>query len=144
MIGTSECYSSDNMPVAPDHGNKNDDGTVTTHSVAVDDPPLDDDEMFNDPFGMPCSPDLSSLSSSSEDENIDKQAVVLPFYPKHDRTRGGGNSSVVTGKKHYAPQTHCGSGGITRSVRRGQRQRGSRLQQGIRKAGTGPVYCRLF
>ena len=58
LIGTSECYSSDNMPVAPDHGNSNDDGTVTTHSVAVDDPPLDYDEMFNDPFAMPRSPDF--------------------------------------------------------------------------------------
>ena len=82
---------------------------------------------------------LFSLSSSSKDENIDKQAVVLPFNAKHGRTRGGSSSSVITGKKHYASQTRGGSGGITRSVRRVQRQRGSRIQQGIRKAGTGPV-----
>ena len=31
-----------------------------------------------DPFAMPRSVDLASLSSSSEDENIDKQAVVSP------------------------------------------------------------------
>lgn len=37
----------------------NDDGTVTTHSVAVDGPPFDDDETFNDPFAMPHSPDLA-------------------------------------------------------------------------------------
>ena len=94
LIGTSDSYSSDNMSVTPDHGNSNDDCTVTTHPVAVDDPPLDDDEMFNDPFAMPCSPYLTSLSSSSENENI-----VLPVFPKHVKTRSGGSSSVVTGKK---------------------------------------------
>ena len=78
MAGTSDGCSSDNMSVAPDHGNSNDDDTVTTHLVAVDGPPFDVDEMFNDPFAMPRSADLASLSSSSEDENIDKQAVVSP------------------------------------------------------------------
>ena len=142
LIGNSDGYSSDNMSVAPDHGNSNDDGTVTTHSVAVDDPPRDDDEMFTDPFAMTRSPDLASLSSSSENENIDKQTFVLPVYPKHIRTRGGGSSSVVTGKKDYAPQTRGGTvqhRGISRSVRRGQRQRGSKIRQGIQKADTGPV-----
>ena len=142
LIGTSDGYSSDNMSVGPDHGKRNDNGTVTTHSVTVDDPPLDDDETFNDPFAIPRSPNLASLSSSSEDKNIDKQVAVLPVYPNHVRTPGGGSSSVVTGKKHYVPQARSGSvqqGGLTRSVRKAQRQRGGRIQQGIRKAGTRPV-----
>ena len=80
LIGTSDGYSSDGMSVAPEHGNSNDNGTVTTHSVAADDPSLDNDEMFNDPFAMPCSPDLASFSSSPEDENIEKQNRLL-FYP---------------------------------------------------------------
>ena len=45
-------------------------------------------------------------------------------------------------KKHYVPQTHGGSvqhGGITRSVRTGQRHRGRRTQQSIRKTDTSPV-----
>ena len=33
LIDTSDGYSSDNISVALDHGNSNDDGTVTTHSV---------------------------------------------------------------------------------------------------------------
>ena len=66
MIGTSDGYSSDNMSVAPDHGNRNDDGTVTTNSVAVDGPPFHDDETFSEPFAMPRSPGLASLSSSSK------------------------------------------------------------------------------
>ena len=49
-----------------------------THSV-FDDALFDAGEMFNDPFAMHCSPDLASLSSSSEDQNVDRQApVVLP------------------------------------------------------------------
>ena len=49
-----------------------------THSV-FDDALFDAGKMFNDPFATHCSPDLASLSSSSEDENVDKQApVVLP------------------------------------------------------------------
>ena len=94
LIGTSDDYSSNNMSVAPDHGNNNDDGPITTHSIAVDGPPFDDDKMFNDPFAIPHSPDLASLSSSSEDENIYKKAVVLPVYPKHVKTRGGGSCST--------------------------------------------------
>ena len=37
----------------------NDYRTVTNHSVAVDGPPFDDDETFNDPFAMPRSQDLA-------------------------------------------------------------------------------------
>ena len=96
LIGTSNVIQAIIYQLLPNHGNSNDDGTVTTHSVAVDDPPLDDDGMFNDPFAIPRSPDLASLSSSSSvDENIDKQAV-LPVYPKHVRTRGDVSFSVVT------------------------------------------------
>ena len=85
---------------------------------------------------------LASLSSSSEDGHIDKQAVVLPVYPKHVRTRGGGTSSVFGGKKHYVPQTRgrrVQHGRITQFVRRGQQQRGGRIQEDIQKAGMGPV-----
>lgn len=72
MVGTNDGYSSDNMSVAPDHGNSNDDGIVMTHLVAVDGPPFDDDKTFNNLFAMARSPDLPSLSSLSEDKNIDK------------------------------------------------------------------------
>ena len=58
---TIDSYSSNNISVAPDHGNSNDDGSVTTHSVAVDGPLFYDDQMFSDPFAMPRSPDLASL-----------------------------------------------------------------------------------
>ena len=114
MIGTSDGYSSNNMSVPPDHGNSNNNGTVMTHSVAVDDPPF---------------------------ENIDKQAVVLPVHPKHVKTQGGGSSSAVTGKKHNVPQTHGRSvqhGRVTRSVRRAEQKYGSTIKQGIWNAGTGP------
>ena len=63
MIGTSDSYSSNNMSVPPDHGNSNNNGTVMTRSVAVDDPPFDDGETFNYPFAMLRSPVLASLSS---------------------------------------------------------------------------------
>ena len=72
LIATNNGYSSDNMSVAPDHGNSNDDGIVMTHLVAVDGAPFDDDKTFNNLFAMPRSPDLLSLSSSSEGNNIDK------------------------------------------------------------------------
>ena len=49
-----DSYLSDNMSIIPAHGNSNDDGTVTIHSVAVDGPPIDDEEMLNDSFAMPC------------------------------------------------------------------------------------------
>ena len=134
MISTSDGYSSHNMSVAPDHGNKIDDGALTTHSVAVDGPPFDDDETFNDSFAMPRSPDLVSLSSSSEDETIDKQTVILPIYGKDFGTGSGGSSSAVTGKKHHLPQTRGRSvqhGGLNCFVRRAQLQRGGRMEQGI-------------
>ena len=94
MIGTSDGYSSDGMSVAPDHGKSNDNGTVTTHSVAADDPSLGDDEMFNDPFAMPHSPDLASFSSSPEDENIEKQNRLL-FYPYTPNTSEHGVMVVL-------------------------------------------------
>ena len=65
----------------------NDYGTVTTYSVAVDGPPFGDEETFNDPFAMPHSPDLA-WKYWWNIENIEKQAVVLPVYPKHVRTWG--------------------------------------------------------
>ena len=84
-ISHLDSIRSESVSVARDHGNSNDDGTVTTHSV-VDGPPFDDDETFNDPSAMFIPPDLASLSPSPDDENIGKQATVaLPFYPKHVR-----------------------------------------------------------
>ena len=64
-----------------------------SHSVA-DDQPFHDDETFSDPFVMPGSPGSASVSSSSEDENVDKQAAaLLTVYS------GSGSSSAITGKK---------------------------------------------
>lgn len=109
-----------------------------SHSVA-DDQPFHDDETFSDPFVMPGSPGSASVSSSSEDENVDKQAAaLLTVYS------GSGSSSAITGKKHNVSQT-CGRsiqlGEINCSVKRSQRQHGgstgSRIQQGIWNAGTG-------
>ena len=138
LIGTSDDYSSNNMWVTPDHENSNNDGTVTTHSV-VDGPLFDDN---NDPFVLPHSPDIASLSSSSEDGNIDKHAAAfLSVYPKHVKPRGGASSFAVTSKNHYVSQTRSGNvqyGGLTRFVKRAQRQLSGRMDQPIRNAGTGP------
>ena len=91
---------------------------------------------------MPHSPDIASLSSSSEDGNIDKHAAAfLSAYPKHVKTRGGASSFAVTSKNHYVSQTRSGNvqyGGLTRFVKRAQRQLSGRMDQPIRNAGTGP------
>ena len=88
MIGTNDDYSSD-MSTAPDYGNSNDDGTLTTYSVVVNGPSFDDDETFNNPFDLPRSPDLASLSSSP------KQAVVFTRLPVCCSTVTGKNTMFL-------------------------------------------------
>lgn len=103
-----------------------------SHSVA-DDQPFHHDETFSDPFVMLGSPGSASVSSSSEDQNVNKQAAaLLPVYS------GSGSSSTITGKKHNVSQTRGRSiqfGEMNCSVKRAQRQHGgstgSRIQQGI-------------
>ena len=109
-----------------------------SHSVA-DDQPFHHDETFSDPFVMLGSPGSASVSSSSEDQNVNKQAAaLLPVYS------GSGSSSTITGKKQNVSQTRGRSiqfGEMNCSVKRAQRQHGgstgSRIQQGIWNAGTG-------
>ena len=101
LIDTSDGYSSDNISVAPDHGNSNDDGTVTTHSVV---------QLF--------------FRHHQRMKILINRLLFYPFTPNMSEHGVVVALLLSLVKKHYVPQARGGSvqhGGPTRSVRRAQR-----------------------